>query len=195
MECRLTEIYPGPFTKSYLSPNILATLGVTDNSQIEIINDWKRGGTETYVSDFIFTSNEDSRHLIAKACVKFGPREAMSDWLDRRQKMQENGVLFPQLVAVDGATIVEEYIPLTFAQAYRQSDENQREILRKAYIDTYKRICGAGFSPISLHDVRSRGVDIVVVDPGQDIGGYVVIDYCDLSTIVKAEKSFRETTK
>lgn len=177
-----------------LGPRTLELLQIGSPNQLTIINQWQRGGAETYITDFIVERGPGNKeHLIAKACIKFSPREAMNEWLERRRIMQENGVLFPKLFAVDGATIIEEYVPYTFKEAYNQSNEDQRSELRENYISTYKRVYGAGFKPASLHDVRSHGVDVVVVvDVGEDIGGYMPINLCNLSVIIKAEASLRE---
>lgn len=40
------------------------------------------------------------------------------------------------------------------------------------FIDTYRTMGRIGFNVISLHDARSRGNDIVLIDFGSDIGGY-----------------------
>lgn len=182
-------------SEHFLGSSVLDQLGIDSYEQIRIENPWYRGGAETYVTDFIIHDAEGkSTHLIAKACIKFSPREAMAEWLDRRRLMESNGVNFPKLFAVDGATIVEEYIPHTFKEAYLLSEEESRQELRSGYIDAYKRICGAGFNPASLHDVRSRGNDVVVIDVGEDIGGHMPISSCDLSIILRAESSFRDLT-
>jgi hypothetical protein len=179
--------------KTFLGPNTLELLAVADSSAITIINPWRQGGAETYITDFEVDRGQDIKeHLIAKACIKFGPREAMEEWLERRRIMQENGVIFPEISVIDGATIIEEFIPYTFGEAYKEAPEDQRAILRERYIDTYKRICGAGFTPASLHDVRSHGDDVVVIDVGEDIGGHMPIELCHLSVILKAESSLRD---
>jgi len=178
--------------ENFLGPETLNLLQVSEGSKVQIVNWWMRGGAETYVTDFVVEREQGVKeHLIAKACIKFGPREAMEEWLQRRRIMQVNGVIFPSLSAVDGATIIEEYIPYTFKEAYTRADEDQRVILRENYLKTFKRIYGAGFTPMSLHDVRSHGEDVVVIDVGEDIGGHTPIDSCDLSVIIKAESSFR----
>lgn len=179
--------------ENFLGPNTLELLRVIDSSTIRIINPWQRGGAETYVTDFEVERGENKvEHLIAKACIKFGPRQAMEEWLERRRLMQENGVLFPEVSTVDGAMIIEEYIPYTFKEAYSHADEDRRLTLRENYLQTFKRIYGAGFNPMSLHDVRSHGEDVVVIDVGEDIGGHTPIDLCHLSVILKAESSFRD---
>lgn len=166
----------------------------TWGSELEVVTPWHRGGAETYVCDFLLTKEGQSQHLIAKACIKFGPREAMGEWLQRRGKLHNNGVGLPDLYLVEGATIVEEYIPYGFAEAFGLATDAERAGLKNAYIDMYKRIVGAGFFPMSLHDVRSRGHDAVVIDVGEDLGPFKAIDGNSLSVIVAAEKSFRTAT-
>lgn len=179
--------------KTFLGPNTLELLAVADSSAITIINPWRQGGAETYITDFEVDRGQDIKeHLIAKACIKFGPRQAMEEWLERRRIMQENGVIFPEISVIDGATIIEEFIPYTFGEAYNRASADQRTQLRVRYIDTYKRICGAGFTPASLHDVRSHGDDVVVIDVGEDIGGHMPIELCHMSVILKAESSLRD---
>jgi hypothetical protein len=51
-----------------------------------------------------------------------------------------------------------------------------------------------GFWPISLHDVRSRGNDVVVIDMGEDIGGphSIVLDEIEVTDL--AVKAFQRIT-
>ena len=180
-------------TSQLLGPNTLSLLGV-GSSDIEIVTPWHQGGAETYVSDFLLTKSGEAQHLIAKACIKFRPREAMSEWLGRRKMLEENGVNLPELVVVDGATIVEEYIPYGFAEAFNSANSDSQPRLKFAFVDTYKRIVGAGFSPMSVHDIRSRGNDAVVIDVGEDIGAPSPITSCNLSIVIDAERHFRNIT-
>lgn len=153
-----------------LGVRTLELLAIPDISSIEVINTWHQGGGESYVADFLLTKADVTRHLLAKACIKFGPREAMAEWLSRRSILQTCGVSTPELIVVDGATIVEEFIPHSLREAYAQADDENREMLKSTFIDTCQRIHSAGFRPKSLHDVRSRGSDVVVIDYGEDLG-------------------------
>jgi len=174
-------------------PHVLRVLGVNDGALIEVNQDWHMGGAETYVSDFHLINGDQRTHLIAKACVKFAALETMNEWLERRRVLSQNGVLFPKLVVVDGATIVEEYIEFSFREAYIvASDDSVRDSLRTRYLDTFKRIVGAGFTPMSLTDVRSRGDDVVAIDVGEDIGGRSEISSCRLDVVSQAEAQFRK---
>ena len=170
---------------------ILRMLGVNEEASIEVNHPWYRGGAETYVSDFYLSRDNTRQHLIAKACIKFAPSETMAEWLERRKALSENGILLPELVVVDGATIVEEYIDFSFREAYEStSDVDVRAELHARYIDTFKRIVGAGFAPMSLSDVRSHGEDVVLIDVGEDIGGQSSITSCRLDVANTAESHF-----
>lgn len=181
-----------------LGANTLTILGVEAYSSIQVVTPWYRGGAETYVSDFILTTEDKPpKHLIAKACIKMSPGLAMAEWFQRRERLIKNGVEFPALYAVDekGATWVEEFIPYTFRDAFRIADEEQKATLKNDFIRTYLKMEGVGFAPQGLHDIRSRGTDVIVIDVGEDLGGWKENTYCDLGAHVRAEKFFRAESK
>ncbi len=204
-----------------LGKSVLSVLDITDPSQIEVVNKWYRGGDENYVADFRLYKNSDLDeypiHLIAKACVStsFGMSltERVDMWLERRQVLAASGVLFPKLYGrADGATLVEEFIPFTFGEAYgvalqaykiavSTSNEQEQELrlgelrrLKEDYINTTHRIVAAGFLPLDLHlgDARSHGNDVVVIDVGSDLAenrqGELLPDYVE----AEALRSFKE---
>lgn len=178
-----------------LGPRTADILRLNDGETIQVTDWWKPGGSETYIATFSILQQDGVRHdLIAKSCIKMCPKETMHEWLDRRSILTENGVLFPELYAVDGATLVEEYIPYSFKDAYNVADVSVKKELHYKYIDMYKKICGSGFKPASMHDVRSRGNDVVMIDVGEDLGGRLHIDQTNMSVIIKAERNFREST-
>lgn len=157
--------------EKYLGKVVIENLLSKKNSSLEIINPWHQAGAETYCTDFIVRLEDgNNKHLIAKACIKFAPGETMKEWLGRRTIVQKAGLSVPELVCVDGATIVEEFIPLSFKEAYMHSSANKQQIMKNNFINTYKTLVEIGFSPLSLHDVRSHGDDVVVIDFGNDLG-------------------------
>ncbi len=191
-------------TKEYLQPGqhidpetlgkrTLELLQVSDTSTVQILNPWYQGGAETFVTDFLLRSGKDQPlHLIAKACIKMCARATMKEWFERREALGENGVSFPDVQAIDyeGATWVEEFIPYTFREAHKRADRAQQRSLENQYAQTYLRIEGAGFKPLgALHDIRSRGTDVVMIDVGEDIGGKRDIQSCDISARARAEQS------
>lgn len=159
------------YKRGFLGPKTLDLLGTDSPHEIRILNDWERKSNENYVTDFLLFDDEGSKHLIAKACIKTSPRETVEEWLERRQVLEVAGVDFPELFAVDGATIIEEFIPHTFREAYDKQDATGQASLRQKFLATFTAICQAGYWPNSLHDVRSRGDDVVMIDVGEDVGG------------------------
>jgi len=56
----------------------------------------------------------------------------------------------------------------------------------------YKRVVGAGFSPRSFHDVKSRELDVVMIEVGEDLGAPALIDSYSLSVVIDAKRNFRQ---
>jgi hypothetical protein len=166
------------YKASFLGKGTLNLLRVESPDVIEIHNDWHNPGAESYITDFTLHLTDGPLHLIAKACIKMSPRETMLEWLDRRKALEDNGVHTPELYSMHGATLIEEFIPFSFADAYTASTEKLE--LRRAFTAMYKRIIGAGFKPMSFHDTRSRGTDSVIVDLGEDLGGRQNANSCIL---------------
>jgi hypothetical protein len=102
---------------------------------------------------------------------------SLGDWLKRREMLIEHGVAVPQLHAVNRGVLIEEYIPHDFHSTFIAADAQSRAQLRQQFIETYKRVHKLGFRPISLHDARTRGQDVVLVDFGSDLGGILAKSY------------------
>lgn len=152
-----------------LDTGILEQLGEKFPGPISVVNDWHRSGAETYATDFVV--GHDKQHLIAKACVKFTPLEAVKEWLERRQVINDAGLTTPKLHIVEGSVVVEEFIPHTLSDAYQNPIAyDSRERLKNGLNDTLQTIYGLGFNALSLHDLRSRGNDVVIIDFGSDLG-------------------------
>lgn len=107
-----------------------------------------------------------------KACVAYEGGTSLPDifatWLARRETVTRAGVSTPRLHAAGRALLVEEYVPLTLTEAL--SSGQHRPELMQAIGATVARLLNAGFVPLSVHDWRSRGQDVVLVDFGQDLG-------------------------
>lgn len=168
--------------------SILKEVGLKD---VEIIHDWMQLGSETYSTDFTARDNVgEGVHLVAKACIKYFPVETMDEWMVRRNVLTYAEVKVPRLLIHQRSLIIEEFIPYTFREAYSIASDEQKKTLEEAFVDTYKRVAGAGFGPFSLHDARSHGDDVVLIDMGEDIGAPKQIDRCDLSISKYAIESF-----
>jgi hypothetical protein len=138
---------------------------------VEIIDDWQRLGSETYTMHFKLASEQGELDLIAKACIKIPCAETFEEWQQRRRIISDAGITTPVMYDARSATVIEEYVPYSFAEAYAAGDEATREQLKARFSETYTGLISAGFRPMSLHDVRSHGSDVVIVDFGEDLGG------------------------
>lgn len=200
----LSKEYPAEHSQglslaaAILGHKTLDLLGVDESSEVSELKQWRRGGAETFVTDFWYQSDTlPSTHLIAKACVKLCSGIKMAEWFERREVLRDNGVIFPKVYALnfDGATWVEEFIPYSFREAYGEAGTSDKKALEESYVDTALRIEGAGFTPLSLHDFRSRGNDVIMIDVGDDLGGRRDIVQCDLSARQRAAQSLNNAIK
>lgn len=154
----------------------LANVGILDSPEtsytIDVISDWHMPGSESYVLDFAVNSQHDSRRLIAKACIKSCATETVREWHDRRARIKSAGLEVPRLYSTSRAVYIEEFIEMDLHTALSHGNEEEQDLLAERFIDTYRTMGRIGFNVISLHDTRSRGDDIVLIDFGSDIGGY-----------------------
>jgi len=154
----------------FLGPNTKELLSIGDLDELEVIHDWQQLGSETFASEFIIRKRRETLHLIAKTCIKTCPTQVVDEWMERRRLLEGNDVKVPGLYLREGPTIVEEFIDYGFKEAYLLANNSLKKSLENEFIETYEKTMAAGFSNIFLHDARSRGKDIVLVDMGEDIG-------------------------
>jgi hypothetical protein len=155
----------------------LTKIGLLDAGEalgsLDVIRDWYRSGAETYSLHFsVATSAGTRRQYMLKACVaspgSSSLAEVFSEWLKRRALLDALGISTPVLYATGRAVLVEEHIPYTLAEALGRAGD--RIVLLAALGATAARLVGGGFVPLSAHDWRSRGTDVVLIDFGQDLG-------------------------
>lgn len=155
----------------------LRKIGLLDAGEalgsLEVIRDWYRSGAETYSLHFgVTTSAGMLRKCMLKACVAspgaLPLAEVFAVWLERRAMVSELGISTPVLYATGRAVLVEEYIPYTLAEALGRARD--RTVLLTELGATAARLVRGGFVPLSAHDWRSRGTDVVLIDFGQDLG-------------------------
>lgn len=144
-----------------------------DLRELEIVRGWYRSGAETYGLRFAVISHSGNRQeCFMKACVAYGGGmplpDIFSSWLARRAVVAESGIATPRIYAAGAAIIVEEYIPYTLSDALRHG--RQRSSIVSSIGSTAACLINVGFIPVSSHDWRSRGGDVVLVDFGQDLG-------------------------
>jgi hypothetical protein len=157
----------------------LSALGLCGESHrgcsITVVDDWHRSGAETYglVFDLQHSDNTSVR-LFLKACVALAPGtsvgEVAQEWLRRREVLVQAAIETPRLYSLHSAVFLEEYIPYTLEEAWRRASRTAQSHLARAFGSAVYRLATTGFSVLSLHDVRSRGKDVVVVDFGFDLG-------------------------
>jgi len=142
--------------------------------RIEPTSGWIRGGAETYVYQFDVHSLQGTRRFVAKACVAVGDLGGVgaiaAEWLSRRRLVTEAGLSTPRLHALHNATFIEEYIDRSFADAVRDSVDDCRHQLLWNAGQLANRLAELGFPVLSLHDLRSRRSEVVIIDFGEDLG-------------------------
>lgn len=154
----------------------LAAIGLIPDAAapFEVVktHDWYQAGAETYILLFEIRQPEGVHGYVVKACVALGKslQETVAEWVGRRTLLSELGVATPALVGVNGADIVEEYIPHELLDALSLADSAGRATLLANLGRTAGLLVRAGFAPLSTHDWRSRGDDVVLIDFGQDLG-------------------------
>lgn len=125
-----------------------------------------------------------------KACVatSFGSSlsETFHDWIERRGLLKEHGVETPHLIGVGEALLIEEFISYSLGDLLRAS--STREVLLYKLGFTGGILAKLRFVPVSIHDWRSRGEDVVLIDFGEDLGGWGVrrMDFQDFIQRVDA---------
>lgn len=157
-----------------------------------LMSDWHMPGSESYILDFEVLSRQRTERLIAKACIKSCATETVQEWHDRRQRIASAGIGVPKLYSTDRAVYIEEYIEMDMRAAHKCADPEVKSKLEDKFLDTYRKLGSLGFNVISLHDVRSHGDDIVLVDFGSDLGGY---SDTPLDPKVTNEKALAELSK
>lgn len=140
---------------------------------LETVRDWYRSGAETYGLHFaVVTSGGDRQDCFMKACVAYAAgiplAEIFAEWLRRRNQVSELGVDTPRLYGIGTAILVEEFVPYTLSEALARATD--RTGILRSLASTTARLVNAGFMPVSAHDWRSRGQDVVLIDFGQDLG-------------------------
>lgn len=140
---------------------------------VEVCSDWVRSGAETYLCRFDVVSEECVVPLVAKACVAFGVGRSLGsillNWVERRRILAEAGVSTPRLYAYGEGILLEERIPMAFADAIDSSLDQFSMACNSAVLAG--RVVRQGFAPRQLlSDLMSRGDDAVLVDFGEDLG-------------------------
>lgn len=142
------------------------------NYRLKLIRDWEPGGAETYICQFQIIEDNKEQDYILKACTKMSCGHVAKEWIDRRNLIKKE-LNTPKLFGCAKATFLEEYIPYTLFEVFHQSTKEKQQDFICQLANFCKSIDNWGFRPIALfHDLRSRGNDIVMIDFGEDLGGF-----------------------
>lgn len=151
---------------------ILEIAEADEELALDTVQDWYRSGTETYSLRFAVSNQLRRSEFMLKACVAYCGGQPLKEifvgWLSRRRLLDGLGVSTPRLYAAGNAILVEEYVPHSLIDALDSGQH--REAILRSIGRTAGRLVSAGFVPLSAHDWRSRGNDVVLVDFGQDLG-------------------------
>lgn len=147
---------------------------VGPEGQISIFgeNNWHRRGAETYSLVFEVENNNIKHRYIIKACVAgLDPIRTHEVWQVRRQIMQSIGINLPEVVYTGAAVTIEEYIPHSFEEWYKNCYPNT-EYLVDALTDLARKLNYLGVGAVTLlQDLRcSDDGTLYLVDLGQDLG-------------------------
>lgn len=157
----------------------LCRLGILEERspapEIEEVQDWTRGGAETFIYRFRVMHQSGCVHdVLLKAIVAFSTARSLSElggeWLERRRLMEREGMRTPHLYFAGRALIVEEFVPTELASVLKQRRGDVARLVDQ--VMRYAAILDKhGFCPLSpFHSLRTDGRDVFVVDFGQDMG-------------------------
>jgi len=182
---------------------IAAKLGLVtqpEDLSLRIIEDWHRGGAETFIMVFTVEGPSLSKKLLLKACTPFSPavpiEDVLAKWLRRRKFLEASGCLAPHLYGTLEGTLIEEYIPdaLSDFELGRWNEGLTRDLMHYAQVLAANGFCA--LSPFS--DLRTDGWRVYVVDFGEDLGDPMqqssIIDYSQIAVNWLAHKGIQGST-
>lgn len=156
----------------------LCRLGILEERsaapRIEEVQDWTRGGAETFIYRFRVMCPECAHDVLLKAIVAFSTARSLSElggeWLERRRLMEREGIHTPRLYFAGRALVVEEFVAYELADVLGRKRGNTAHLVDQ--VMRYAAILEKhGFCPLSpFHSLRTDGRDVFVVDFGQDMG-------------------------
>jgi hypothetical protein len=162
---------------------------------------WRVGGAETYIAEFEITFRAEhttsTRHVLAKAIVTFhGLDDTARIWSQRMDRLALYGVKTPEVCAYWQGTLFQSYIPYDFETFFRDASGVEQTALGGDLVRLAERVDSAGFRPIALvHNLRTDGQDIYLVDVGEDLGHFTPRDTGTGSSVRLAKKWLTDAEK
>lgn len=163
--------------------------------ELRLHRDWYPGGAETYLYEFsLYWPPAQELRLLLKACIAFGglagTRHVVAEWMARRRVLTAAGATVSLVFGEPKSTVIEEWVPMSLREAVEQGHKHERFEIAKQLGLLAAVFDSEGFAPVSLHDLRSHGSDVVMVDFGADLGppGKPVEHSANLGLILRTAK-------
>ena len=155
----------------------LALLGCKgSNLSLRVDADWRQRGAETFSQVFsVYQDAHREQSFILKCPISLAesPSAVLAKWMDRRRRLAVHApTCVPKAYYCAFGTICEEYIEYSFWDQLALSSGETMRLLTEGLADLILVLASSGFSPSSIHDLRTRGTDCVLVDLGFDLGAF-----------------------
>jgi hypothetical protein len=141
---------------------------------IQEVQDWTRGGAETYVYRFRVVLGAAVQEVLLKAIVACSLTKALTEiadeWVARRRLLDCHGIKTPKLYCAKRALVMERFIPHNLSDFLRKTSDPPNDLMNQV-IHYAVVLDELGFSPPApFHSLRTDGTDVFAVDYGRDLG-------------------------
>jgi len=141
--------------------------------EIQEIENWRRGGAETYVYTFqLIYRVANPKKLIAKAMVAWQaalPAEQQARWQYKMNDFTALGLKVPQCFLSGKSLIIEEFIEHDIRSYYQQTELKEEFV--SAVTEYGLIVINSGFAPVNIiGNLRTDGKQIYWIDFGTDLG-------------------------
>lgn len=160
------------------APKALWRLGVISEPSPDVIlqevQDWTRGGAETYIYRFRVLFRGTVQDVLLKAVVAFSTARSLTEiadeWVARRRLLESEGVATPTLYCAKRALLMERFVPYNLADFLATASASSNDLIDQV-IRFAATLDKAGFFPVApFHGLRTDGASVFAVDVGQDLG-------------------------
>jgi hypothetical protein len=144
-------------------------------SGIRQLDDWHRGGAETYILSFVIVDDHGGEAMfLAKALVAATlgtpPERQLEHWTARRNKLESVGCPVSRWYLWGNALIIEEYLPDSLDELLTKNGHQPE--LWQTLLSICTSVAQAGYRPISvIPNIRGKHGRLRWVDFGEDLGG------------------------
>jgi hypothetical protein len=141
---------------------------------IEQVQDWTRGGDETYIYRFRVVLPGRVEDLLLKAIVAFSLTKPLTEiadeWVARRRLLATEGIATPTLYCAKRALLMERFIPYNLSDFLRGTPVPPSRLVGQVirYAAVLDKLGFCALAP--FHGLRTDGTDMFAIDFGQDLG-------------------------